>query len=363
MLRGEARDAAERHRPDAADGVADGEEARVGEADDVARIRLLDRLPALREQLVRPRQADLLAQARVEDLHVALEPAGADAQERDAIAVQRVHVRLDLEDEAGELLGIRTDDAVVHGLYGAGRRSQLHEPVQEQLDAEVRDGAAEEGRRHLAPIEPLRVERLPGQIQQLDLLPQPGELGHREDRFEGRVLGANNRHGSGALAALGTVEQVELALAAVEDAAEIRAIADRPVHRGGADAQDLFDLAQELQRLARRAVHLVDEGEDRDAALAADVEQLPRLRLDAVGRVDDHHRAVGSGQRPVGVFAEVLVAGGVQQVDLPPLVRELEHRGGSRDAALLLHRHPVRGGVALVLARAHRARKLDRPAV
>ena len=156
---------------------------------------------------------------------------------------------------------------------------------------------------------------------------------------------------------------MELTLAAVEDAAEIRAVADRPVHRRGADAKDLFDLAQELQRLARRAVHLVDEGEDRDAALAADVEQLARLRLDSIRRVDDHHGAVGGGEGAVGVLAEVLVAGRVQQVDLPPLVGKLEDGRGDRDAALLLHRHPVRGGVALVLARADGPGELDRAPV
>ena len=38
----------------------------------------------------------------MDDDHVALELAGADAHEGDAVAVLRVHVRLDLEDEAGE---------------------------------------------------------------------------------------------------------------------------------------------------------------------------------------------------------------------------------------------------------------------
>ena len=38
--------------------------------------------------------------------HVALELAGANADERDAVAMLRVHVRLDLEDETGERAGV-----------------------------------------------------------------------------------------------------------------------------------------------------------------------------------------------------------------------------------------------------------------
>ena len=40
----------------------------------------------------------------------------------------------------------------------------------------------------------------------------------------------------------------------------------------------------------------------------ADLEQLQRLRLDALGRVEHHDDAVDGEQRAVGVFAEVLVA-------------------------------------------------------
>ena len=88
----------------------------------------------------------------------------------------------------------------------------------------------------------------------------------------------------------------------------------------GADAEHLLDLVHQLERVARRAVELVDEGEDGDAAHAADLEELLGLRLHALGGVDQHHRAVGGGQRAVGVLAEVLVARGVEQVDRVPAV-------------------------------------------
>ncbi|MNE27477.1 hypothetical protein D3C80_1208880 [compost metagenome] len=47
------------------------------------------------------------------------------------------------------------------------------------------------------------------------------------------------------------------------------------------------------------------------------------------------------------------MAGGVEQVDHVLAVGELHHRGGDGDAALLLHFHPVGGGVAIGLARLH----------
>ena len=68
---------------------------------------------------------------------------------------------------------------------------------------------------------------------------------------------------------------------------------------------------------------------------------------------------VHGGQHPVGVFGEVLMAGGVQQVDLIVAVIELHHRGGHRDAALLFNRHPVAGGVDRGFARFDRPRHLD----
>ena len=68
--------------------------------------------------------------------------------------------------------------------------------------------------------------------------------------------------------------------------------------------------------LAPGAVHLVDEGEDGHLALLADAEELLRLRLDALGAVEEHDRAVDGVERAVGVLAEVGVAGRVEQVHL-----------------------------------------------
>jgi hypothetical protein len=101
----------------------------------------------------------------------------------------------------------------------------------------------------------------------------------------------------------------------VVDALEVLAHADRPRERHGGDAQMLFDFVEQFERLAHFAVELVDEGDDRRLAAAADFEQLQRLRFDAVRAVDHHHGGVDRGQHAVGVFGEVFVARGVEQVD------------------------------------------------
>ena len=150
---------------------------------------------------------------------------------------------------------------------------------------------------------------------------------------------------------------------AVVDALEAEPGPERPVDRVSADAQHAFQLVDQRQRIARRAVHLVHERENGDSAAAADLEQFAGLGFDAFARVDDHHHGVHGRQHAVGVLGEIFVAGRVQEVDAVAVVVELEHRGADRDAALALQFHPVRGGRALVLAVRHRPRKLHRPAV
>jgi len=86
-------------------------------------------------------------------------------------------------------------------------------------------------------------------------------------------------------------------------------------------------------------------------------------RLDTLGGVDEHHRAVGGEEGPVGVLGEVLVARRVEQVDRMTLVVELEDRRGDGDAALLLQLHPVGRRVPPGPARLHAAREVDGSAV
>ena len=98
------------------------------EADDVAGPGLVDGLAFLAEELVGGGEADGFAGALVGDDHVALELAGAHAEEGDAVAVLRVHVGLDLEDEAGEFVvgdGISRFGVSARGRTGGGDRAAV----------------------------------------------------------------------------------------------------------------------------------------------------------------------------------------------------------------------------------------------
>ena len=132
----------------------------------------------------------------------------------------------------------------------------------------------------------------------------------------------------------------------VVHALELLAGADGPVDGAGGDAQLLLQLLAQLKGIPGVPVHLVDEGEDRNVPQGADLEQLAGLGLHALGGVDDHDGAVGGHQRAVGVLGEVLVAGGVQNVDAEAFVLELHDGRGDGDTALLFNLHPVGGGGA-----------------
>ena len=137
-------------------------------------------------------------------------------------------------------------------------------------------------------------------------------------------------------------EEDQLARAAVVHALKLPAGAHGPVAGVGFNAELVFQLVQQLKRVAGLAVHLVDKGKDRDMAHGADLEELPGLRLDAFRAVDDHDGRVRRHERAVGVLGKVLVAGGVEDVDAEALILELQDGRGHGDAALLLDLHPVR---------------------
>ena len=110
-------------------------------------------------------------------------------------------------------------------------------------------------------------------------------------------------------------EADEVSGAPVQYALKSPAMPTGHVNRGGLEADSLGDLVEQFQGMPARTVPLVDHRQDRDAAVAADLEQLEGLRFQTLGRVDQHDRAVDGAEHPVGVLGEVGVAGGVEQVD------------------------------------------------
>ena len=152
---------------------------------------------------------------------------------------------------------------------------------------------------------------------------------------------------------------MEFLLLPVVDAEEVGAHADRPGLRRDVQSQRFLDLVEDFQRVPAFPVDLVDEGDDRNVAQAADFEQLARLGFYPLGGVDHHDGRVDGGQRAVGVFGKVLVARRVEQIVDDAVALERHHRRRDRDAAFLLDLHPVGTGAAALAAGAHLAGGAD----
>ena len=352
MLRGKGGDPLKpenlsRHRQ----GVADGVDARVEYADDVAGVGFLHDLPVLGHQGLGLGKALLFAALDVVDLHVPGELAGGDAHKGDPVPVGLVHVGLDLEDKGGKVRGEGVDDLVAGG-PGQGRGGHVQKFVQERLHAEGGQSRAEEHGALLSRPDLLQVELRPCAQQLhflLELLPLflADELAHMGILQIHLLRAASGFEG-------GVGEEQNLAAGPVVDPLKLLAGADGPVDGAGLDAQLLLDLLAQLKGVPGVPVHLVDEGEDGDVPQGADLEELSGLGFHALAAVDDHDGGVRGHQGPVGVLGAVLVTRGVENVDAVAVVGELQHRGGHGDAALFFNFHPVgNGGPAVFLALDH----------
>ena len=147
----------------------------------------------------------------------------------------------------------------------------------------------------------------------------------------------------------------------VINALEMTAHADGPGNRRTLNSEDGLHLVKELNGVTNLPIELIDEGEDGGIAQATHFQQLDRPRLDPLRAVDHHEGRVHGGEGTVGVLGEVLVPRRIEQIHDGVPVGELHHGGGHGDPALLLQRHPVRGGMAIGLPGLNRARQADRP--
>ena len=208
----------------------------------------------------------------------------------------------------------------VHGAIGGHARQrgrgEVEEALEERLDAEVVHGAAEEDGRDAAREERRAVERV-ARLEELELVPResPGNRLRCSATKLGIVEGGDlNRGDLLSFRSISSFVSQKRLPPPVVDALEVRPGADRPRHGVARDAEHALDLVHEVERVLARAVQLVDERDDRDPPHAADLEELDRLRLDALGAVDEHDGRVGRRERAVRVLGEVVVARRVEEV-------------------------------------------------
>ena len=176
--------------------------------------------------------------------------ARADAHEGDPVAVARVHVRLDLEDEPGERAprAGSTSRAVVARGSGAGR--VLDECRQQLGHAEIVDRRAEEDRRLAAGAGTRRSENACDAPRTSSISSRKacarGRRGTRSPPALARPSIVSLRAGA---ALLGGLVGVDAVLEQVVDAAKLAAHADRPGDRRAGDPQH----ASRSRRAARAA--------------------------------------------------------------------------------------------------------------
>ena len=162
--------------------------------------------------------------------------------EGDAVAVLRVHVGLDLEDEAGDLVALRLISARL-GRLRPRRRGDARDRVDQFGDAEILQRDAEVDRGQVAVAIGLEVELGIAALRQLDLLAPCRAL--RASRMASGSSSAVELRRSPSRRRRPCAAELEIV-----DALELAAHADRPAQRADVEREHVGDLVEQLERVA-----------------------------------------------------------------------------------------------------------------
>ena len=220
MLRREGRDSSEAEGvPRRLHRISDREDARIKHADDVAGPRLGHDVALLGHHLLRLTETRLPLPLDVPHLHVRVVVARDDAHKRDPVAVVLVHICLNLEDERGEIVLLRIDQALVGHSRKRGRAHDK-EMLKERLDAEVCERGSEEDRGNFSVADLVLIEFHGGAVEQLDLALQVLHLFLRDILEKLRIIDVDIELRSLSGSLLCVAENEHLARFSVVDALE-----------------------------------------------------------------------------------------------------------------------------------------------
>ena len=324
------------------DCVADLEVAGVGNTHDVAGPGLVDDALFLGHESRGRREFQGFSGADVAVDGIALEFAGADLHESDAGTVVGVHVGMNLEHEAGEAFLVGPHGAL-DCLDGPGRGGDFHEAVQQFLDAEGIQGRAEEHRSDAGVEIILNVEFRVYAFDKFQVFAQLGGIGRADGLVDTRVADVVDFHTLRNLLFVGG-EEVEAVFVDIVDALEPGADIDGPTEGTDADFQFGFQFVEDVEGVAALAVEFVDENNHGGVAHTAHFHEFAGLLLDALGHVDHDDYGIDGRKGAVGVLGEILVARGIENVNLVVAVVETHHGRSHRNTALFFDFHPVAGG-------------------
>jgi len=324
--------------------IANLEDLIVGQPDDIARIGFVDGALALRHKLCGRRKSYGLAEAHVLVGVIALKLAAADLAKCDAGAVVGIDIGSNLEDEAGKfgLLGL---DDTLFSLRWAWGRGYLDEAVEEFLDSEIVERRAEEYGRDIGGAVSRDVKLGIDTADELEILTQLLRIAFAYVLLQ--VGGVDVYFNLFSHFLLIRDEEIEIVLVDIVYSLEVHALVDGPGEGAYLNLQLLLNFVEEVEGVFAFAVHLVDEDDDRSLTHAEHGHELACLGLDTLGTIDDDDGGVYGREGSESVFGKVLVAWGVEDVDLVVAVVKLHDRRCHGDTALLLDIHPVaRGSLA-----------------
>ena len=359
-------------------GIARDDFLRSDDRADVTGVGDVDFFAVHRTQEHDTRNALVLTGARIVEGFALLELSAVHAVEDE---LPDVRVRPEFEAEAGDLsLVVRTDGnlrvAVVgERLLGAHvdrGREEVDNAVEEHLDALVFEGRARndadevkgqggltDTRAHFFDRHFMTVEILGGE-DVVEVSETFDELGAPLFGFFLLLLG-NFDHVELHSLRVGFVVKVGDVLDQVDHALEFFTLADRDEERVSVALELLADVVDGAEVISTGTVHLVNEGDARDAVLVHLAPDGLRLGLHTSNGAENGDGAIEHAERALHLGREVHVARGVDDVDAMVDVREMAFLGlpaggdggrGDRDTTFALLLHPV-GGSGTVVHFAH----------
>src|SRR5665647_1336318 len=298
----------------------------------------------------------------VEHVGPGLERAGVDAE---VGQLADIWVDGDLEGKSGErrVVLCRPRGLVAVGLdahdwrYVKRRGQVVDDGVHERLHALVLEGGATEHRRD-ADVQRRLADDLANVVRSDLLALEIGlekvvvVIGDGLDELETVFVGQRTQivrdvHDLEVGAQLVLID-VRLHLDQVDDATKIGLVTDRDLQRHRVGPQAVDHHLEAAEEIGADAVHLVDEGNARDAVLVGLAPDGLRLRLYAAHRAEQRDSAVEDSQAALHFHGEVHVPGRVDDVDLRVAPGNGSRGGRDSDAAFLLLGHPVHHRRALV---------------
>ena len=281
---------------------------------------------------------------------------GTYLAECDTRTVIRVDIGGNLEDKACEFRLVRLHFTLFR-LYRTGTGSNLHKAVQQLLHTEVIQGGTEEYGSQFTFQIFLYLKFGIYPVYQLQLAAQLV----RQRRayliiqfFRIYIHFHFLRHHL-----FGRLVQVQIMFVDVINSLKAGAALDRPCQRTDMDGKLLFQLIQQVKRVFRLTVHLIDEDNHRSVAHTANLHQLARLGFHTFRAVHHNDNAVHRRQGTVSIFGKVLVTRSIENIDFVIVIIKLHYRSGYRDTTLFFNIHPVRRRRLLYLVAFHRARHLN----